>query len=162
MVSLINFKIVNEELAGGQQAQQAASTNARQQQQHVAQVPINIDIQQQQAPRAVEPFRSSSSEQELGPSEANFVVTWRDLRFVIEPKWHKRVLECAPASACQQAPAKLVLDNLDGSFRSGELTAILGPSGKFDWRCFERIVVALGNRNTPGPTINTWPTSLAD
>lgn len=117
---------------------------------------------------------------------ANFVVTWRNLRFAIEPKWHQRlagsslnpVAGClkrrkqTPASAngetidglnganqvafghngelqlhqaelsssganpsnqnnaSQQPETKIVLDSLDGSFKSGELAAILGPSGE--------------------------------
>lgn len=85
----------------------------------------------------------------------NFVVTWRNLEFLIEPKWHQKLIAnpagCLnPLSAsnkrraqkqsklqdhyqASQEPAvktKIVLDKLDGSFRSGELTAILGPSGK--------------------------------
>lgn len=106
----------------------------------------------------------------------NFVVTWRNLRFAIEPKWHQRLasagsltanfrsrqqtvasntttttlaIECGLDSSghgpngiphhlqpiCnethQQPPeTKVVLDLLDGSFKSGELTAILGPSGE--------------------------------
>lgn len=107
---------------------------------------------------------------------ASFTVTWRKLKFCIEPKWHERLAsgsaallalasratpqpspsscssssslaqsstlpatkttskpECAQTGA-QQTPAptttRVVLDQLDGSFKSGELTAILGPSGK--------------------------------
>lgn len=76
---------------------------------------------------------------------SNFAVTWRNLRFAIEPKWHQK-LSSAAALAGRLAPAninrlaqspgptqpgnRVVLDRLDGSFRSGELTAILGPSGK--------------------------------
>lgn len=47
------------------------------------------------------------------------------------------------ASSSTAAHPKIVLDNLDGSFRSGELTAILGPSGKFDTHivCWNKRVV---------------------
>lgn len=84
---------------------------------------------------------------------SDFVVTWRNLKFAIEPKWHQRVVNAssvarlsgsatsktatdgaktqqAPAGPQQNQSTKVVLDRLDGSFRSGELTAILGPSGK--------------------------------
>lgn len=87
--------------------------------------------------------------------QPSFVVTWRNLRFAIEPKWRQKLVGANPlsmlasqrdettnarstpgsqtSSASQQpqaASTKVVLDKLDGSFRSGELTAILGPSGK--------------------------------
>ena len=78
----------------------------------------------------------------------NFVVTWRNLKFAIEPKWHQRMANANPMAAfATRQPSrqpqqqvvgnqttavvsKVVLDKLDGSFRSGELTAILGPSRK--------------------------------
>lgn len=87
--------------------------------------------------------------------QPSFVVTWRNLRFAIEPKWRQKLVGANPlamlasqrdeatnaratpgnqtASLPQHPQAnstKVVLDKLDGSFRSGELTAILGPSGK--------------------------------
>lgn len=91
----------------------------------------------------------------------SFVVTWRNLRFVIEPKWHEKVvnpisaiagrassvnrLASVGANQCSTLASKIVLDKLDGSFKSGELTAILGPSGKFErmnWDnfCLERAI----------------------
>lgn len=101
-------------------------------------------------------FHPSADSLVVAPGDRqNFVVTWRSLRYVIEPKWHQRVLETNPLSkwteraynaligerkaniagkleqADQLTPTnKMVLDRLDGSFRSGELTAVLGPSGK--------------------------------
>lgn len=63
----------------------------------------------------------------------NFVVTWRNLKFSIEPKWHEKLvakkITFAHSNTNQPIERKLVLDELDGTFRSGELTAILGPSG---------------------------------
>lgn len=100
----------------------------------------------------------------------DFVVTWRNLNFVIEPKWHQRLAHNTRAALCDRKPSRgsrkkdpstsldlavvssdksrpandesvaqvttsptstrVVLDKLDGSFKSGELTAILGPSGE--------------------------------
>lgn len=131
------------------------------------------------------------------PAQSNFVVTWRKLFYVIEPKWHQRLIpslnfnmrtgepssshetieqangnmtnkttttrptddssiletgEChvhrlqlqqsgartnkgtSNSDRSLQSASKIVLDRLDGSFKSGELTAILGPSGKFIFR----------------------------
>lgn len=140
MVSLINFKIVDQELSAASQTQQVAEQRQEHQQHQVAQAPVHIEIQHQAPVKANEPYRPSSAEpsQSAASESANFVVTWRELRFAIEPKWHERV----PVRQVSQSgqPVKLVLDNLDGSFKSGELTAILGPSGKFDWRPDERIV----------------------
>lgn len=100
----------------------------------------------------------------------DFVVTWRNLNFVIEPKWHQKLAHntraaltnCKPvqspkkdsgtsfdlalvsSATAPQSPdngaavqvsmtntTRVVLDKLDGSFKSGELTAILGPSGRY-------------------------------
>lgn len=96
--------------------------------------------------------------QQVAPS---FVVTWRNLRFAIEPKWHEKVanpisavvgragsvnrLASVGANQCNTLASKIVLDKLDGSFKSGELTAILGPSGKC--RClFDIILVEIKNK----------------
>lgn len=99
-------------------------------------------------------FQPSADSLVVAPGDRqNFVVTWRSLRYVIEPKWHQHILDANPISswtkrACRSfvgeqkaeiasseieasSPTnKMVLDRLDGSFRSGELTAVLGPSGK--------------------------------
>lgn len=92
----------------------------------------------------------SQPEQTATSETPNFVVTWRNLKFAIEPKWHQKMLNASPMAAFnksspqqqqsvviggsnqqqQSVVTKIVLDKLDGSFRSGELTAILGPSGK--------------------------------
>lgn len=95
---------------------------------------------------------------------SSFTVTWRNLKFAIEPKWHEKIAKksssivalatcrvasttsktgpveganatevqiTAPTSDSDSSPvSRVVLDQLDGSFRSGQLTAILGPSGK--------------------------------
>lgn len=104
-------------------------------------------------------------------NNASFTVTWRRLKFCIEPKWHEKIAQSSPFIALARrvgsssatpevqhtatesmgrqqivAPAtpnclqplsscvtRVVLDRLDGSFKSGELTAILGPSGKYAW-----------------------------
>lgn len=86
------------------------------------------------------------------PSPDQFTVTWRNLKFSIEPKWHTKLANDSPisrladrlkparstgsqqvvASSNSSSLARIVLDKLDGSFRSGELTAILGPSGEYD------------------------------
>lgn len=97
----------------------------------------------------------------------DFVVTWRNLNFVIEPKWHQKLANSTrtalsntkqPSKVNKEPPSsvespgtlaadgfesavrsstvcqpRVVLDKLDGSFKSGELTAILGPSGKYGW-----------------------------
>jgi len=109
----------------------------------------------QSAPAHPYPSQPTNVTETTASRTPNFVVTWRNLRFVIEPKWHQRMLQASPIvslnklSLHQQqqqgigggsinsqqqhqaaAVTKIVLDKLDGSFRSGELTAILGPSGK--------------------------------
>lgn len=75
---------------------------------------------------------------------AGFAVSWRNLKFSIEPKWHHKIAtglagrpgpSLAADGQSQEATTgapvtRVVLDRLDGSFRSGELTAILGPSGE--------------------------------
>ena len=119
--------------------------------------------QQQQLTQAAAVINSSSrddadSEQSCslcepnaGGAKENFVVTWRNLKYCIEPKWHQKLSAASPLESlanCIVTPTmktrsqlgaadqqthcggKIVLDQLDGSFRSGELTAILGPSGK--------------------------------
>lgn len=114
---------------------------------------------------------SSSSENNVCTTTSNesrkpdFVVTWRHLNFVIEPKWHQKLANSARTALSKQCVSKqnqgsaqsfgidstgtptndgfesavrsstsceprVVLDKLDGSFKSGELTAILGPSGE--------------------------------
>lgn len=205
MVSLINFKVVNEELKHPtskkmEGEQEVPTVTVVKVQHHEAQTPISPEDQYNfhlnsplsQDITALQDHkqdittqlsydsncnRSSSSEtsnieqlsfkstgrsSDFHPSadslvvapgdRQNFVVTWRSLRYVIEPKWHQRVLEANLLSswtkrACRgllgeqkadiaanldQTPSvnKMVLDRLDGSFRSGELTAVLGPSGK--------------------------------
>lgn len=159
MVSLINFKLVNEEI-------QATSQHQHQQLEPTQLRPPSIAAHFSHPAAQNEPQNRSSSpkmpsngnkpnnEQLANMSinlddKPNFVVTWRNLRFAIEPKWHQRVLDSTPVAALSkrtsagalvqagtetgptsQPNSKVVLDRLDGSFKSGELTAILGPSGK--------------------------------
>lgn len=104
--------------------------------------------------QAANPNNASNEVSQMGAADApNFVVTWRNLRFAIEPKWHQKVVNPVSSiagrtssvnrlanigggqnalSASLPPQSKVVLDKLDGSFKSGELTAILGPSGKFE------------------------------
>jgi hypothetical protein len=240
MVSLINFKTVDEDLSGyqpiegpheqvGPTPQSELRVAARQQQQTKGHEDASIatrtngrsPLDASQAPdsfaadfRAVrdyygcKPAEDSDKSQSQSPNKNNsssssnnngnrsaagqFTVTWRKLKFCIEPKWHERIAsgpsalialatgrvnspssssatataaaaaavaqqqktglgeagaakasttapDCPQASANEQqqqqqpappAATRVVLDQLDGSFRSGELTAILGPSGK--------------------------------
>lgn len=158
MVSLINFKTVDGELESGESVSvrvaedsgtgesdggQRASQQSQQLQAHT---------QARRTKNSIyfnEKTQVEHSNEPLGEIP-NFVVTWRQLRFAIEPKWHQRLRNSTLASALARSrsgrasgkqrekgqhktkdQSKLVLDRLDGSFRSGELTAILGPSGKF-------------------------------
>lgn len=168
MVSLINFKIVNEDFERARTRDPQSAGNKLSSQANDA-----TKLQQQQATRAKPEARTKSASVfarkpqdeplELAPKASqldsdadqladscNFVVSWRNLKFAIEPKWHHRVLSSSvlqafkprktsgrPSQGVQTASsqqkvahAKIVLDRLDGCFRSGELTAILGPSGK--------------------------------
>lgn len=144
-----------------------------------------------------QPNEPHQIEQAETNQDDNFTVTWRKLRYVIEPKWHEKLMQQltvrtrsnkklnlqaqklqletttsisktnhheklssqneANSNNCQVktdieyeeeqieeknqnccfdnelssgSRAKIVLDDLDGSFKSGQLTAILGPSGK--------------------------------
>lgn len=195
MVSLINFKLVNEELMQQQQQQQqrdqfdAARTNqmiinvishqqvsenypnengsektiAENRKCQLQQISSSQQLKKMQKCSQLLNASSNKFKQSTGLPEAgqisssesthNFVVTWRNLKFVIEPKWHQRLVNNVnpklrraqnnpqlptshPASVGQPTVGqsnvdKVVLDRLDGLFRSGELTAILGPSGKY-------------------------------
>lgn len=210
MVSLINFKIVNEDLEQRERQEVAARPQETNEQASVQQVFVDV-IKQQQPMRGqvlgglaadssnknlntnsmcksnqiaqlnqakhhnliLHPLNNHKQPQPLFNASqqpgnnsigmppidlsANFTVTWRNLKFSIEPKWHQKVMssgklnpmrgfgagaaksaslsrqqeENNTASQSSQAVTKIVLDKLDGSFRSGELTAILGPSGKY-------------------------------
>lgn len=252
MVSLINFKIVNEELRADQQQQQFISetnynavnnqmfvnvaqpqdssdrqqmktnnsiqmttTNSRtnqandnkpqnlqltsNQQQSINQTekfsskattkfnqnsPPNRQHQPPFGPDLPLPPASNQHPQQVQPtsgSEApDFVVTWRNLSFMIEPKWHQKMVNAslvgartsakpasdqnnptrtsATATSVQQYHSnsnvpqstvqnKIVLDRLDGSFKSGELTAILGPSGKCSFFFFSACYFSLSHHD---------------
>lgn len=158
MVSLINFKTVDGELESGESVsvrvedsgtgESDGSQRASQQSQQ-----LQAHTQARRTKNSIYFNEKTQVEHSNEPLEIpNFVVTWRQLRFAIEPKWHQRLRNSTLASALTRSgsrgattsgkqreksqlktkdQSKLVLDRLDGSFRSGELTAILGPSGKF-------------------------------
>lgn len=137
-----------------QQQQQPKSNNQGSEKLHTTQLSLRPSTIIFNPPNPYSQPSTTETSESLckGPS---FVVTWRNLRFAIEPKWHQRVFNANSMSALtgrtaenatnrqlpnqitshqlsnSTAASKLVLDKLDGSFKSGELTAILGPSGKF-------------------------------
>lgn len=196
MVSLINFKIVNEDLQRDSQQQREEAiehgraysqvsndqlinsqqpsdiiTNNDKFQQQIAQKHNNLNQINNLTlqPLTNKPFSGDNLESKAVAVHTtvdlvpNFVVTWRNLEFLIEPKWHQKLMtrrnlnsmnglssgkrgaqkqtklqdyqsslsDQQQAQAAAAVETKIVLDKLDGSFRSGELTAILGPSGKF-------------------------------
>lgn len=202
MVSLINFKTVNEDLQRDSREQQPKpqradhfkyqrANNDTSNRTYVRVIEsqasnetstLNKSQQQKHNNLAIQPLSSNAksfNNQDQGPPKSgqttvsvdpvpNFVVTWRNLEFLIEPKWHQRLMcnkslsplnaltsdrrkkqiktqnyepnESHPSGSQQQQQStvktKIVLDKLDGSFRSGELTAILGPSGKCGYDFF--------------------------
>lgn len=73
----------------------------------------------------------------------HFEIRWSNLTYEVEPKWYKQSLNLFSSSAqtssssalaSVQSPAASsgktsILDSLNGSVKSGQVTAILGPSG---------------------------------
>lgn len=63
-------------------------------------------------------MKSNRRERSGSCAADHFVISWHNLDYVVESKWYKL--------ASQRKP---ILNALNGSFKSGELSAVLGPSG---------------------------------
>lgn len=63
-----------------------------------------------------------SIEMDAMNDDSGFYVRWNDLSYTVSSKWLQRLWN--PQS-------KTILNNLNGFFLSGELVALMGPSGEF-------------------------------
>lgn len=68
----------------------------------------------------------------------HFEIRWNNLNYQVEPKWYRQKLASLTSSSSSsstlqngsQVKSKTnILNNLSGSVKSGQVTAILGPSG---------------------------------
>lgn len=71
---------------------------------------------------------------------SHFEIRWNNLTYQVEPKWYHKKLQVFSSSASSSSLSdkhdlssstgkKNILNNLNGSVKSGQVTAILGPSG---------------------------------
>lgn len=70
---------------------------------------------------------------DLVKNKHDFTVVWKDLSYEVDPRpWIRRIKDRC-ASGCNLGAGairkKIILDNICGDVRSGQLTGILGPSG---------------------------------
>lgn len=78
----------------------------------------------------------------LSADGSHFEIRWNNLTYEVEPKWYQQKLWSSSSSSSQaqsSSSGKLhssgpvrktkILNNLNGSVKSGQVTAILGPSG---------------------------------
>lgn len=66
---------------------------------------------------------------------SQFEIRWNNLTYQVEAKWYQKKLQMITSPSRKQdasssaASKKNILNNLNGSVKSGQVTAILGPSG---------------------------------
>lgn len=84
------------------------------------------------------PAKSPSSPSSMG---SHFEIRWNNLTYEVEPKWYQQKLWSRSDSTQAQSSSSgrlhssgpirktKILNNLNGSVKSGQVTAILGPSG---------------------------------
>lgn len=75
-----------------------------------------------------------SKQTKLGSNKSeHFEIRWNNLTYQVEPKWYRQkwqALTGGSGSSASRLPGKTnILNSLNGSVRSGQVTAILGPSG---------------------------------
>lgn len=134
MVSLTNFRSVSELTSAGQDGRLAngmlhSDNNGQLRKYHFNQ-PATIENK----PRA------TTLEVKNPPASDHFEIRWNNLTYQVEPKWYQRKLGALSSSSYsssnQNQPASRsqsrktnILNSLHGSVKSGQVTAILGPSG---------------------------------
>lgn len=75
----------------------------------------------------------ASKSQQIGLSQSkasqnsHFEIRWSNLTYQVEPKWYQKKLQAIKGTGT--SGKKNILNSLNGSVKSGQVTAILGPSG---------------------------------
>lgn len=81
-------------------------------------------------------FKRSPNSSISDKAKEHFEIRWTNLTYEVEPKWYRQKLNLFSSSSSSSGGGARtsgdktsILDNLNGSVRSGQVTAILGPSG---------------------------------
>lgn len=82
----------------------------------------------QQAQQAEKCFLGGAASAKQAASREHFEIRWNNLTYQVEPKWYHQKW-ASLTTGTQPEGKKMILNGLNGSVRSGQVTAILGPSG---------------------------------
>lgn len=125
MVSLTNFRSVNELCASN------LSLDTQQDKNQNFKLVINSANGKSHSQKSEE-FKSASTEKQLAAKNEHFEIRWNNLTYQVEPKWYQQRWQSlsnrGESNGGKQRKTR-ILDNLNGSVKSGQVTAILGPSG---------------------------------
>lgn len=139
MVSLTNFKSVNELniLTNSDYSETLSSNNlsdqpyGNQQQQHnIKKYHFNQQATIEAKPHDLLKRSSSDSSNNYLNNDQHFEIRWNNLTYEVEPKWYRQKWDALTSGGDGKRAGKTnILNSLSGSVKSGQVTAILGPSG---------------------------------
>lgn len=75
---------------------------------------------------------SYMNEKHASSQHEHFEIRWSNLNYQVEPKWYQQTWRNATSSSSSSTTTptrNVILNGLNGSVKSGQVTAILGPSG---------------------------------
>lgn len=137
MVSLTNFRTVGDLADESHLAasQQDSIADSRAPGQASDEMPLSATRKKYQFNRPQQQLAASIGQKPNDLQQnanEHFEIRWSNLSYQVEPKWyqqHWRQPASAPAGPPNSARKTCILNGLNGSVKSGQVTAILGPSG---------------------------------
>lgn len=140
MVSLTNFKSVSElnaqnNLSLNHKAQLCHPQQQQQQQKNPKKYHFDQAATIETKPTQQAQLNRSSTSLSYANKGEHFEIRWNNLTYEVEPKWYRQKWAALTgkvpldSNGSRRSQKTSILSSLSGSVKSGQVTAILGPSG---------------------------------